>query len=221
MESFSAYPKCDICQTPLNFVLQLYKDDFPEFYFPDKSNIFQLFRCPNNNCKIAYKNSSYDHKMFHYYAKVDRKINKIFAKSTTVSSQIESEVPDCFLKPVRLNDFPDYYDYEEEDLAKLSEGFRMDLADEFLDEFLTQPFTKLGGYPAFIQDPFYPTCKCGRIKHFLFQLSSEDPENEGRSYENNGNWSAHKIMIGDAGNIYYYICTHCGEKSIESYWDCS
>lgn len=34
------------------------------------------------------------------------------------------------------------------------------------------------------------------------------------------NWSPHHIMIGDLGNIYFYVCKSCGETSIESYWDC-
>ncbi len=72
MESFSEYPKCDVCKSSLNFVFQIYKRDFPEFYFPNNSNIFQLFRCPNDKCKDAYSDSS-DHKMFHYYSNVNCK----------------------------------------------------------------------------------------------------------------------------------------------------
>ena len=62
---FNEYPCCDNCKAPLNFVLQLYKKDFPGFYFPDDSSLFQLFRCPNNDCPDAYS-EKYDHEMFHY-----------------------------------------------------------------------------------------------------------------------------------------------------------
>lgn len=221
MESFSKYPQCDICHNQLNFVFQIYKSDFPEFYFPENSNIFQLFRCPNDKCKIAYETDNYDHKMFHYYSKVELQINKKFIKNVEISRTVEKEVPNCYLKPEKTFDFPTYYGYTDADLGKLSKRIQDDLADDRFNRYITKPYTKLGGYPKFIQDFVFVKCKCGRIKDLLFQLSSRDSGQDGVEYENPGNWSSHGIMIGDLGNIYYFICKHCGEKSIESYWDCS
>jgi len=62
-------------------------------------------------------------------------------------------------------------------------------------------------------------CECGKKKRFIFQLSSDDPE------EKNNNAKAevispHHMMIGDAGRIYFYVCEDCGEDTVESYWDC-
>ena len=56
---FDTYPYCDCCNTALNFVLQLYKDEFTELYFPEDKNLFQLFRCPNGDCPDAYPEEDY------------------------------------------------------------------------------------------------------------------------------------------------------------------
>jgi hypothetical protein len=65
LKNFEQYPCCDSCDTPLNFVLQLYKKDIPAHYWPGNKNLFQLFRCPNEKCPAAYSAPYYaDHKMF-------------------------------------------------------------------------------------------------------------------------------------------------------------
>ncbi|MBF4507342.1 DUF1963 domain-containing protein [Flavobacterium sp. JLP] len=209
MESFSEYPKCDVCKSSLNFVFQLYKKDFPEFYFPGDANIFQLFRCPNYNCNESFSDR-YDQKMFHYYSKVDCKKNKVFVKLKNVGDLIEPEVPDCYLKSLVTSDYPKFDDYKSSDWAKLDNNFKESLLEESVEKYVTKSYTKIGGYPSFTQSSYYPKCNCGKIKEFLFQLSSDSSKKANLG-----------IMIGDAGNIYYYICSHCGEKSIESYWDCS
>jgi len=225
MESFKEYPKCDVCKSSLNFVFQLYKKDFPEFYFPEDANIFQLFRCPNDKCNYFLKSSVSDRKMFHYYSKVNCVKNNVFVKNKNVSNNIEPEVPDCYLKHIKTFDYPYYDNYKEVDLAKLDEKFKYQLGNEQIEKYATKPQTKLGGYPSYIQDSYYLKCNCGRIKEFLFQFSSDERENSNENIYSSGyngiHWSDHGIMMGDVGIIYYFICFHCGEKSIESVWDCS
>lgn len=219
LESFSEYPKCNSCNSSLNFVFQLYKKDFPEFYFANDTNIFQLFRCPNNNCPDAY-NEFYDHKMFHYFSKVECSLNNDFKKEQNKLTDFESEIPNCYIKPIMTIDFPNYDDYKENVFVAMEEKFSNKLTEEFIDKYSAVPNTKLLGYPSYTQSPCYPKCACGKTKEFLFQLASVDTE-DGTEYPPNQNeWSSHGIMIGDVGNIYYYICKDCGEKSIESNWDC-
>ena len=43
-------------------------------------------------------------------------------------------------------------------------------------------------------------------KEFFFQLTGEED---------------HGLFWGDIGSIYYFKCEKCGEKSIESRWDCT
>ncbi len=149
------------------------------------------------------------------------KKNNGFVKIKSISNNIEPEVPNCYLKPLKVFDYPYYDEYDNKDLKKLSDNFKEKLADNQLERYVAKPHTKIGGYPGFIQNVFYPKCTCGRIKEFLFQLSSDDTDEKSKYKNGTIHWSDHGIMIGDVGNIYYYICTNCGEKSIESYWDCS
>ena len=219
LESFSEYPKCTSCDSSLNFVFQVYKTDFPEFYFPGVSNIFQLFRCPNNSCKDSY-NEFCDHKMFHYYSKVDCENNNTFLKTANISKDIEAEVPDCYLKPLKTFDFPNFDDFENDDLDIIEQKFGENFLDEFIDKYNAISHTKLWGYPSFTQGPCRPRCNCGKNKEFLFQLSSDDAEDGTEYPPSPDNWSSHGIMIGDVGNIYYFLCKDCGVESIESNWDC-
>lgn len=215
---FDTYPCCDTCKTPLNFVLQLYKKDFPAFYFPDNTDLFQLFRCPNNDCPEAYS-ERYDHKMFHYYLTATTD-DKLLAKPLHNLPDAENDVPDCYLKPEAKDDFPNYDDFEDNDFVSIEEQYGNDFSELFMEKYSAIQNSKFGGYPSFTQSPVYPTCTCGKIKEFFFQLSSEDIEDGVESPPPPDKWSPHGIMIGDVGNIYYYVCKSCGQGTIESYWDC-
>jgi len=217
-EGFATYPCCDSCGTPLNFVLQLYKKDFPAFYFPGNTNLFQLFRCPNYDCSTSYS-ELYDHKMFHYYFEASPACPKQLPKPPSLLKEAESEVPDCYLVPMLADDFPNFDDFEDDDFNAIEKKYGSEYAEIFMDQCFSLQRTKFGGYPSYTQSPVYPTCACGNTKDFFFQLSSEDHE-EGQGYSSSGQWSSHGIMIGDVGNIYYYICKACGPESIESNWDC-
>ena len=219
LESFTEYPKCDACDSSLNFVFQLYKKDFPNFYFPDDANLFQLFRCPNDYCSDAY-DDQYDHKMFHYFSTAKCEINNDFQKDKSDLPDLEAEVPDSYLKPTETFDFPSYGDYDKNELEAVEDNFGRAFYKEFRERHPAIANTKFGGYPSFTQSPHYPKCNCGKTKEFLFQLASEDPQEDVERLPNQYNWSAHGIMMGDVGNIYYFFCKDCGEKSVESYWDC-
>jgi uncharacterized protein YwqG len=216
LNNFKCYPCCDVCDTPLNFVVQLYKHDFPEHYFPQGKDLFQLFRCPNSDCIGAYSDYS-DLKMFVYYFKNDAsKISEITLPSS--NPLMEVTVPDCYLKPVTSNDYPMFYDFGDE-LNDVEDIYGEKLLDYFIDQYESIQRTKTGGWPSFTQSSHYPMCECGKKKSFFFQLSSEDPE-VGNENSKADHFSPHQIMIGDLGNIYYYVCEECGEATIESYWDC-
>ncbi len=218
LNSFNSYPCCDVCHTPLNFLLQLYKDEFPELYFPEDKDLFQLFRCPNGDCAGAYTDYA-DLKMFHYYFRNDTsKVSEIRLPPSN-PSKMEIPVPDCYLKPVTVSDYPMYDDYGDE-LNEMESIYGENLHEFYLDNHETIQRTKIGGWPSFTQAANYPVCECGMNKVFFFQLSSDDPEDKIENPKAN-HFSPHHIMIGDLGNIYYYVCQNCGEKSVESYWDCS
>jgi len=220
LQNFDSFPCCDSCGDKLNFVLQLYRKEFPAHYWPGNNDLFQLFRCPNDKCPSAYS-APYcaDRKMFVYYFENTRTTNSsIQLPIQSDDNDHEPPVPDCPLNPAAVADFPNYEDFDNV-ITDIEHKFGETFSDLFIDEFSPIQRTKSGGYPSFTQSSHYPICSCGQQKEFFFQLSSEDTEPHVTNPVPD-NWSPHGIMIGDLGNIYFYVCPKCGEKSIESYWDC-
>jgi uncharacterized protein YwqG len=216
---FEEYPCCDSCSTPLNFVLQLYKRDFPECYFPGHSDLFQLFRCPNYDCPGIDAERS-DLKMFHYYFTAGDVTSQHLVKPVHQLADAEAEVYECVLQPQQQDDYPNFDDFADDEFYQIQKQFGDKLADTFMERYSAIQRTKLNGYPSFTQGPYYPQCSCGNTKTFFFQLASEDPEDGASNPPAPNQWSAHGIMMGDVGNIYYFVCKSCGVDSIESYWDC-
>jgi uncharacterized protein YwqG len=223
LKNFESYPVCEHCNTKLNFVLQLKKPDFPNFYFPDKKNLFQLFRCPNFECEgIDFE--KFDLCMYHYYHNDDSTIEEKTGNHEVrdvANPNFEEKVPDCKFHPKEMIDYPNYDDTESNFYSIVEEKYEEEVGEYLFDKYSARIGTKIGGYPSWTQSPNYPICQsCDKEKEFLFQLSSEEIEDE---YETRTSkeWSPHGIMMGDVGNIYYFYCENCGVDSIESNWDCS
>ena len=207
MAGFESYPCCDACGTPLNFVIQLYKKDFPQLYFPENTNVFQLFRCPNMDCDPG-DYLKYDRRMFHYYFNLPDEI-KALAKPESDATDIEDEANECSFSPYKTKDLPKYDDLADDILEYINEKLDDDVSYEFETCFIQYTGTKIGGYPSFTQGTHFPVCSsCGKEKELFFQLGSDD------------DGSSHGIMIGDVGNIYYFVCKDCGPETVEPYWDC-
>jgi len=216
---FNAHPNCDACGTPLNFVVQLYKTGFPQHYFPDGKNLFQVFRCPSDKCPAAFSAPYHsDRKLFIYYFYDKPGQCQTFDLPETDRSELEDLVPDCELHPQKANDYPYYEDFDNV-INELEQKHGEQFSEAFMDRYSAIHKTKSGGYPSFTQNSHYPACSCGKPKDFFFQLSSDDTT-DGPKSANGDDWSPHGIMIGDVGNIYFYVCRDCGASSIETYWDC-
>lgn len=215
LSHFDVYPCCDACGNPLNFVLQLYKKDFPSHYFPEQTNLFQIFRCPNFECSSVYSDES-DLKTFVYYFNSDTTENKNLIIPELKATDIEYPSRDCFLKPKLVDDVPSHDDCWSDEIDILDKKYGY----QAMENHRPAIGTKSGGYPSYEQNAAYPICDCGRTKEFFFQLSSEDLEDGVISPPSPDKWSPHQIMIGDLGSIYFYVCKPCGSQTIESNWDC-
>lgn len=220
LKNFKSYPKCDNCESPLNFVLQIYKSEFKDFYFPANKNIFQIFRCPNDKCVTGDELLKFDHRTFVFY--FDDKLNhevEISIPKVSINEYYEQKVPDCKFEYEIQTDYPDHYDYEGNELEIIETKYGDEWSDYIFENYRAKTGTKYGGYPSWTQFPVWPKCKCGNIKEFFFQLSSQDAE-ESLSQEES-RWSPHGLMMGDVGNMYFFVCQNCGDSSIETNWDCS
>jgi hypothetical protein len=200
-------------------VLQLYKKDIPAHYWPGNKNLFQLFRCPNEKCPAAYSAPYYaDHKMFIYYFNDSSIDSGVVMPGEPDADNFESRVPDCKLHIIATEDYPHYEDFDDV-ITGIENTFGETFGDLFMDTYFPAQRTKSNGYPSYTQSSHEPQCECGKPKEFFFQLSSDDREPHVKKPAPD-NWSPHGIIIGDVGNIYFYVCKDCGEKTIESYWDC-
>lgn len=213
LTKFERYPECTYCSLPLNFVFQLYHRDFPDFYYPEGKNLFQLFRCSNHECSCA-DYDKYDQPMFHHYHSVDlNQPNNQF--SYEIKETDEKMIVDCNLSPLETMDLPMGEEIDNDFDEMLNHLFVEEAQEVHYEEYSSKIGTKLGGYPTWTQGQNYPKCTCGKLKEFLFQFSSEEPSKCPEDA-----YSAHDIMLGDSGNIYYFYCSSCGEHTIESNWDC-
>lgn len=222
------WPKCPRCRVPLNFVLQLHRRQFSRMWFPKTKNLFQLFRCPNAYCKASKRRADrfmlagFQRTLPGKHAPLVRPVVDLKSRFQYYEEQI-AEHGFCV---VHVNDYPSscieaLEDWWGDGWSKFQEKYtRFPDYNPFVNdwfyegEFWSQIENKVGikvaGLPSWQQGGSPPKCRCGQVKEFIFQLASV--------YGNLGDHA--EISIGDAGNIYYFVCKVCGEDSLESFWDC-
>ena len=215
LRNFEYYPSCKNCNNKLNFVIQIYKKEHPNFYFPIDHDLFQLFRCPNMDCESSFS-MKHDLPMYFYYFSDDQNSAQLELPKEQYSSTLESRIPNCILNPKNKADYPNFDDYDEDIDSLISEKYGEQWCDYMVDNLSAKLGTKYNGYPSWTQSPDRPICTCGKEKYFIFQLASEEFKYDKKKDA----YSDHGIMIGDLGNIYIFICKECGIDSIESTWDC-
>lgn len=209
---------CKACGSQTRLVLQLRRNEFPDMFFPEGKDIFIVSRCPNKRCDGLKIEGEELAMSFGYFNTVDLTVS---TASEDNSAQLN---PECKLYPVVVPDYPNYDEEisisrEIEDQVVKEE--QDNLSDYFCDEYSARFGSKLGGFPAFTQYPFYPRCQtCGQQASFLLQIASQEAisANEVSTYQTG--WSDHGIMIGDLGNLYLYVCRSCANEKVYSYWDC-
>jgi hypothetical protein len=93
--------------------------------------------------------------------------------------------------------------------------------------------TKVGGYPEWIQGPDYPVCACGKRMEHLLSISSLETvigqegdrwipiEEKDLPYALR--YQLHygtRLMFGDGGIVYMFVCRECKEWPIRLVWQC-
>lgn len=217
--NFIEWPTCPKCKLPLNFVLQLNQRRFPQMWFPRGKNLFQIFRCPNGGCGWKKWRESDRYILSNFTTTSPGHRRKLVYPNIDVTQSLDyPELPfedELKFRSRKIRDYPSFYEGRESWWGKSWVRFqkKYDKYDWFYDDekhwdkIPNVEGIKIGGLPSWQQSGYPPKCKCGRRKTFVFQLASvynDDAE----------------ISIGDAGNIYYFACKRCGEKSLETCWDC-
>jgi hypothetical protein len=223
-----AWPRCEACRMPMNFILQITRGDFSEFFFPDGKDLFQLFECPNWDCPAAHERDA-DQKLAWFYRAADAQINVAIARPDLPRKNMDAARPECLLRPVRFMDHPKaYYGYwhdyyRSEDLAawKIIRELYGPRAVDAIAEALpgARERTKVGGFPSWIQEPAYPQCRCGRVMELILQFSQLDDCEQPRRKGTRRSTLDVPATLGGAGNTYFFVCRACGVESMETRWD--
>lgn len=213
-EGLDRWPSCPACTLPMNFVLQLFRDEFPQMYFPPGREGFLLFRCPDGGC--CDDPDRYDRTMLWIYTRGQQDPIRPTRPETSPPLNSERQLGEFHFHPIEQTDYPSFVEEREAWWGELFSRFsEMWSGSPVYDKLYTlapnQPGTKIGGFPSWQQEPGAPVCPCGREKSFFFQLASFCPELTG---------DEERLAIGDSGNIYFFHCAACGENSIETAWDC-
>lgn len=208
-------PVCPICKSTTSFVLQIFKKEFPSLFYSEGHDLFTVYRCESDDCEGIYDDTTDQFTVFRFH-----RLSEYSQIAVCSDDELIYSFPSCQFDPVKVDDYPNY----EEGLYPAVEPVA-GIGDDELDEMLTDHFsprhgTKIGGYPAFTQSPWYPSCPtCKKSTDFIFQLASGESI-DAHTENKYPNWSDHGITIGDLGNIYAYVCKQCDPTKVLTYWDC-
>lgn len=239
------WPICPEHDCALIPVLQIKASDMPEMIFPEGKDLFQLLWCPNDHQELEPQYAPWSQVFWNSSEEQAQDLSKI------PQSEGESRYTphSCVLSFERVQEFPSAFEELDELWQKIENAEDLiDLLTQLGDKNPKSPLTayqylfsvadgcKIGGYPYWIQDPEWVICECGQEMEYLLTISSAEfdggtwprwlPEDErdvwSASYE-----ERHKVqcalglMIGDMGNINYFICRHCQDWPVASVVQCS
>ncbi len=200
------WPHCEACGSHMIFVMQIYRRDFPRFPFPPKASLFSIFRCPYPDCPNT--SDAADRRLLMMYLAPGKWVSPY---PPAVPSNYEQPISQCVFRPSLFWDRPSSLNWRSMSpqimslFRRLSTQLGENGALRVKRSITARQTIKIGGFPSWQQHFLTPVCPCGKPKEFVFQLSSGQP---------------HGLMIGDAGNIYFFVCKACGPRTMESCWDC-
>ena len=209
-------------ETPLIAVLQLYARDVPELPFPDGTDICQVLWCPAMNGDAGYPAAVVRWRS-------ESSVRNVLADPPEPDDDevIDEYIPrPCELFPERVTDHPAAWQV---DAALQSHSDEQRLL--YFHQFQAAPGTKAVGWASWIQDPEYPSCgDCGQPMTHLLTIASWEwdgetwrrwmPLEELPADRRDGSMPAEAmehqkptgLMLGDAGSMYFFVCTHCPSR---------
>lgn len=194
---------CSFCKRQTSLIIEIFKTEFEEFYFPEDYDYAQVKTCYNENCN--------NDEFYLAYGKIQN-LNINTKKSNT-------PIPDVYLNPIKALEIP-FNTYETKEQIEYIQGTNMDEYESKIYDYTAKIGTKINGDIFSWHEMDIPVCACGNKKNHILQISSYEPNihpNENRPYYE---WdSSIGVFVGDGGNYHYFICKFCGLKTIESTWD--
>jgi hypothetical protein len=220
---------------PLVPVLQLYARDVPDLPFPGDTDVLQVLWCPNNHdmpwaCPFPIT-------VWRRAAEVTEPPAQPPTTRFDDDGFMQDYVPlPCVLHPEPVLEYPHMWDLSGE-LRQRVERWNEDHDSAYWRDLSTAPGTKVGGHPAWIQDPQWPTCDCGTGMEHLLTIASEEttgptrwlPVGDGNDHATTGQrlitdrdrWAPHGLMLGDVGSMYLFTCTRCPDRPLAGLMQCT
>lgn len=199
---------CKYCNEKLCLILEIFKSDFEEFYFPENFDYAQISTCYNDQCT---GNENFQIEFYLTYGDLKNlQLNK--EKSNT-------HIPSVYLNPVRTYEIP-YQTYETDEQLSYKNQMPLEAYEDKIEPYTAKVGTKLNG-DVFSWHGFdIPKCSCGNKKAHILQISTYEPcihPNEKRPYYE---WdSSIGVFVGNCGNYHFFVCKKCGLSTLEGVVD--
>ncbi|CAL9428328.1 hypothetical protein SUDANB171_01990 [Streptomyces sp. enrichment culture] len=213
---------------PMVSVIQLFARDIPGLEFPPGKDLVQLLWCP-----LVHDSEDPGQLVrprLYWRNEAETGAREMLPDAPVPrEGEYESDlVPrPCTVNPTRVVEYPGY-DLPGDLLKTL--GPRLEeLQDRFgfwYTEVASALQNKVGGYPAWTQEPIWPHCGQGHRMEHLFSVTAEVaygrwlPLNEHDPGTTQPRWQAPAaedivdtigpdLMIGDMGGVYMFLCRRC------------
>lgn len=203
-------------------VLQVYARDVPELPFPDGTDVLQVLWCPglhDDGCwplpTVRWRTAS--------------SITGPLLDAPVVDPEAEEVneeyVPQpCTLTPERVSEYPDGWELDD-DLRERVMSWAGSQGWDYFHHLGAAPGTKAGGWPNWIQDPWYPECDtCGTPMSHLLTIASWEFDGESiRRWvpvddSSPGAFARPNdagLSLADAGSFYLLVCESCPDRPVK------
>ena len=244
------WPRCEEHACPLITVLQLRSDAVPELGFKKGTDLFQLLWCPNDHEKLEPFYAPAARVFWRKRADIRKPLASAPAVGNNEEFYVPvpcvlhpervTEYPDAF---VIKQAFPKLWKKIEactqlSDAVKNVTEFDLPSVGSLYQYWLSVASgTKVGGHPEWIQDPAPPDCRCGRQMEYLLTIAGDEcdggtwgrwlPEEDrhvwlGDDFDERGLiLSPTEMLLGDGGNLNYFVCRKCEDWPLAAVFQCS
>lgn len=191
--------KCGCCNLKMTLIIEIFKEEFPNAYFPENCDYMQVKTCYNSNCP------------FDQNGVIEFKIGFGAIKNLTPNqTSTNSHIPSVYFNPENNFEIPIEYIKKAETV----------LYESQIDKYTARIGTKING-DVFAWHKFeIPMCSCGNKMQQILQISSYEPclnPDEKKPY---WEWdSSIGVFIAHLGNYHFFKCKNCPEKPIKYEWD--
>lgn len=212
-------------------VIQLRAADVPEPGFPDGYDLFQLLWCPRDHNAWGWGPAP------RVYWRQTRNLSAVLQENPVPAVFEDGYMPHaCQFIPERVQEYPHIEDLPGELQERIRDWQKTDAAAGYSYHYhlSVAPGTKIGGHVHWVQAPDVPICaSCQQQMEHLLTIASREWDGESwrtwRPLEEEPladgvpryDGQDAGLLLGDAGDMYVFICRRCPGWPIAYTLQCS